>query len=113
MDPLAILLVLLLVAALAAGSGAGTQRAGTRSMGTRGTVQGPVTLPPSPSRKPATGCNRCADGWICEQHPDQPWPHARTANPTDLCSGPGVPCPTCRACTCTTPCPHHGTRRTP
>ena len=30
-------------------------------------------------------CGRCADGWICEEHPDQPWPH-------DDCSGPGVPC---------------------
>ena len=30
-------------------------------------------------------CGKCADGWICEEHPDKPWPH-------DDCSGPGVPC---------------------
>ena len=30
-------------------------------------------------------CGRCADGWICEEHPDKPWPH-------DHCYGPGVPC---------------------
>ena len=29
----------------------------------------------------------CAEGWICEQHPDQPWPH-------DDCAGPGAPCRT-------------------
>jgi DNA-directed RNA polymerase subunit RPC12/RpoP len=35
-------------------------------------------------------CGKCADGWICEEHPDLPWPH-------DNCLGPGVPCdvPTC------------------
>jgi hypothetical protein len=30
------------------------------------------------------GCY-CADGWICEQHADRPWPH-------DDCAGPGMPC---------------------
>ena len=30
-------------------------------------------------------CGKCAEGWICEQHPDQPWPH-------DDCVGPGMPC---------------------
>lgn len=30
-------------------------------------------------------CGQCADGWICEEHPDKPWPH-------DDCAGPGVPC---------------------
>ncbi len=25
-----------------------------------------------------------ADEWVCEQHPDQPWPH-------DGCDGPGMP----------------------
>jgi Phage integrase family len=29
---------------------------------------------------------RCKDGWICEEHPDKPWPH-------DDCAGPGVQCP--------------------
>jgi hypothetical protein len=27
----------------------------------------------------------CAEGWICETHPDRPWPH-------DDCAGPGMPC---------------------
>lgn len=30
-------------------------------------------------------CGQCADGWICEQHPYQPWPH-------DDCAGPRMPC---------------------
>jgi hypothetical protein len=29
---------------------------------------------------------RCKDGWICEEHPDNPWPH-------DDCAGPGMQCP--------------------
>jgi hypothetical protein len=32
---------------------------------------------------------RCqGERWICEEHPDQPWPH-------DDCAGPGEPCPLC------------------
>jgi len=27
----------------------------------------------------------CEDGWVCEQHPERPFPH-------DDCAGPGVPC---------------------
>ena len=27
----------------------------------------------------------CAEGWICEEHPEQPWPH-------DDCAGPGTQC---------------------
>jgi hypothetical protein len=27
----------------------------------------------------------CVHGWICEAHPDQPWPH-------DNCPGPGMRC---------------------
>jgi hypothetical protein len=27
----------------------------------------------------------CDEGWICEQHPDNPWPH-------DACGGPGMRC---------------------
>jgi hypothetical protein len=27
----------------------------------------------------------CAEGWICEAHPERPWPH-------DDCSGPGMQC---------------------
>lgn len=34
-------------------------------------------------------CLRCQDeGWICEAHPDQPWPR-------DDCAGPGELCPVC------------------
>jgi len=35
-------------------------------------------------------CVPCyATGWICEAHPDHPWPH-------DDCPGPGMPCPACQ-----------------
>jgi hypothetical protein len=34
--------------------------------------------------KPAQVCF-CNEGWICEQHPDQGWPH-------DDCAGPGKRC---------------------
>ena len=39
---------------------------------------------------PRLTCGKCDEGWICEEHPDRPWPH-------DNCSGRGVPCdvPTC------------------
>lgn len=30
----------------------------------------------------------CNEGWICEQHPDQGWPH-------DDCAGPGMRCSRC------------------
>ena len=30
-------------------------------------------------------CGKYDNGWICEEHPDLPWPH-------DDCGGPGVPC---------------------
>jgi hypothetical protein len=32
----------------------------------------------------------CLDGWICDTHRDQPWPH-------DACTGPGTLClnPSC------------------
>jgi hypothetical protein len=30
-------------------------------------------------------CGKCDDGWICERHPDLPWPH-------DQCPGPAIPC---------------------
>jgi len=34
-------------------------------------------------------CPSCfGAGWICERHPDQPWPH-------EGCSGAGEPCPAC------------------
>jgi hypothetical protein len=30
----------------------------------------------------------CADGWICEQHPDRPWPHDGCPGPGELCRNP-------------------------
>lgn len=30
-------------------------------------------------------CICMGEGWVCEQHPQLPWPH-------DLCDGPGMPC---------------------
>jgi hypothetical protein len=30
-------------------------------------------------------CGKCADGWICEDHPDQPMGHVH-------CGGAGMPC---------------------
>jgi hypothetical protein len=34
-------------------------------------------------------CSRCCgERWVCEQHPDELWPH-------DDCAGPGEPCPNC------------------
>jgi hypothetical protein len=29
------------------------------------------------------------DAWICEQHPDQPWPHPNPEEPDGQCAGPG------------------------
>jgi hypothetical protein len=34
-----------------------------------------------------TECD-CNDGWLCEEYPDQGWPH-------DDCAGPSVLCPIC------------------
>lgn len=34
-------------------------------------------------------CTKCCEGWICEEHPDKPWPH-------DDCAGPGMLCSCCR-----------------
>ena len=42
----------------------------------------------------APHCAWCLDtAWVCEQHPDRPWPH------DDGCGGPGMLCtnPTCVA----------------
>ena len=33
----------------------------------------------------------CADGWICEAHPDTPWPHGDCAGPGMLCRTAGCP----------------------
>src|SRR6478752_1743148 len=45
-------------------------------------------------------CLVCEDcGWVCENHPDQPWqgPHACA------CGGAGAPCPRCNAGTADEP----------
>jgi hypothetical protein len=41
-------------------------------------------------REPIESCGRCADGWVCEDHPDQAYGHG--------CGGAGMPCesPDCR-----------------
>ncbi|PAY05385.1 hypothetical protein CK489_28765 [Bradyrhizobium sp. UFLA03-84] len=37
-------------------------------------------------------CILCDDtGWVCENHPDQPW----TGNHACRCGGAGAPCPKC------------------
>ena len=33
----------------------------------------------------------CAQGWICEEHPDLPWPHDDCAGPGMQCSNPDCP----------------------
>lgn len=41
------------------------------------------------ARRVPTACPQCGGArWVCEEHPDRPWPH-------DDCAGPGVPCPGC------------------
>lgn len=37
-------------------------------------------------------CLRCdGEGWVCENHPDQPW----YGGTPDCCGGAGAPCPDC------------------
>lgn len=33
----------------------------------------------------------CSDGWVCEEHADEPWPHIDVTTGS-RCPGPGVPC---------------------
>jgi hypothetical protein len=49
-----------------------------------------VTLsrPNRVERSRSTQADAQRSSWICEQHPDQGWPH-------DDCAGPGMPCPRC------------------
>lgn len=37
-------------------------------------------------------CLKCGDacGWICEEHPERPWPHKNDDG--SRCPGPGMPC---------------------
>jgi hypothetical protein len=42
--------------------------------------------------KPENICSLCdGGGWVCEEHPDQPWQHACT------CGAAGAPCPHCNS----------------
>ena len=35
----------------------------------------------------AVGCPRCDDrAWVCEEHPEKPWPHDDCPGPGELCS---------------------------
>ncbi|MGH9240545.1 MAG: hypothetical protein ACRD3G_21085 [Vicinamibacterales bacterium] len=36
-------------------------------------------------------CGQCANGWICELHPYQPWPHDDCEGPRTLCENPNCP----------------------
>jgi hypothetical protein len=33
----------------------------------------------------------CAEGWTCEKHPDQPWPHGDCPGPGEQCHNPACP----------------------
>jgi hypothetical protein len=37
-------------------------------------------------------CPYCLDGWVCEEHPNQPWPHSNLDKPDGQYAGPGMPC---------------------
>jgi hypothetical protein len=41
--------------------------------------------------KPALTCGKCNAGWICERHPQHPWPHEDYAAPAMLCDVPMCP----------------------
>jgi hypothetical protein len=43
-------------------------------------------LPPSVRARTDMTCGKCTDGWVCEEHPDKPWPH-------EDCAGPGMESP--------------------
>ena len=43
-------------------------------------------LPPATHPSPMATCH-CAEGWVCEDHPDRPWAH-------DHCAEPAMPCAT-------------------
>ena len=51
-------------------------------------------------------CPTCGDfGWVCEDHPDQPFNHADPTTPDGRCGGAGMPCPDYRCSIPTTPPP--------
>jgi hypothetical protein len=41
---------------------------------------------------PELECGKCAEGLICEQHPELPWPHDDCAGPRMPCEKPACPC---------------------
>jgi hypothetical protein len=44
----------------------------------------------SVARWPPVNCPLCEDErFVCEKHPENPWPH-------DDCAGPGLQCPVCQ-----------------
>lgn len=38
-------------------------------------------------------CRRCNEGWVCEAHPNKPWPHGLSWPSWLRCGGAGMPCP--------------------
>jgi hypothetical protein len=48
-------------------------------------LQTPILKPKDVTALRRPDCPKCVDGWICEAHPNHPWPH-------DQCAGPGMPC---------------------
>ena len=48
---------------------------------------------------PSGPCPLCqGERWVCEQHPERPWPHlvqTLEQGPHEDCAGPGDPCPAC------------------
>lgn len=36
-------------------------------------------------------CDHCARGWVCEAHPESPWPHGSCAGPGMRCLSPSCP----------------------
>ena len=52
-------------------------------------------VPPRPQFGPfllTPGECHCHQGWICEAHPDGPWPHTDPDDPARRCPGPGMQC---------------------
>ena len=44
-------------------------------------------------------CTNCKDtGWVCENHPDQPWVGGMPKGFIGCCGGAGDPCPKCNPC---------------
>lgn len=52
----------------------------------------PAPVDEIPAHVAPESCGKCADGWICESHPNEPWPHPKPGEPGHDCEGPGMPC---------------------